>query len=179
MYPAYDLRDSDYYERRPGEGLVQGDVFDGVPFFYTSANPATKKGWQAYTNPAFTTIGVVCSYTRVHSTNPYRQVAPLLTVEELVNRHGLDEDMGALLKRRRRALGYMYVPHPGDHREPAVVCLFRATLVHQNLLDELHRIARFSPRAQRILVSQLIEVVSGNLPDPDAPGLVGPNLSVD
>jgi hypothetical protein len=169
MFPAYGLSAADYYEgkHRPGANAAQGDLFAEVPFFVASGFQRSRRRREDYNIPAFRAIGVVCSHTRGHAVHPYRQVAPLLTIETLVNDHGLDEKMGGLLTERRRALGYMYVPYP-DTFAPAAVCLFRMTLVHQNLLDGLRRVEHLSQRANRILVSQLVELVSGSLFDPDA-----------
>ena len=50
------------------------------------------------------------------------------------------------------------------------------SLVHQNLLDKTPRLARFSVAARRILISQLIEVVSPNFFPLDAPELADPGL---
>ncbi|MGH2748019.1 MAG: hypothetical protein ACRDKB_08870 [Actinomycetota bacterium] len=77
----------------------------------------------------------------------------------------------------------MYLPYPLDDPEQdkglrghAVVCLYRASLVSQEILDQRERIARMSVPAQRILIARLIQVVSPHTFDPMDPALEDPDV---
>jgi hypothetical protein len=176
MDPALDLNAEQFYEHPPraDANVAHGDLFADVLFSCASAAGVLGQA-ETYELARLTATGVVCSHpegflARPHGVrayaHPYRLMAPLLTFDELAQR-GVEGKTLEVLRERRRGHGYMYAPHPVT-AEPAAVCLFRMGLVHQNLLDRLPRIGRFSDRARRILACQAIEVISPFLFDPGA-----------
>lgn len=179
---------------------MQGDIHRDVPFAHASAfspgfNPSGKRTRPGETPavvvPTATWPGIVCSYTcgflaqppgTAGYAHPFRLVAPIRTFGDLKN-DLKPQDLENLL-RRGAVSGLMYLPYPMDDPEEddhlrghAVVCLYRASLLSQDVLDQRERIARLSVAAQRILIARLIQVVSPYTFDPMDAALEDPDVS--
>jgi hypothetical protein len=191
---------ADYFQERDIQHTMQGDIHRDVPFAHASTftpdfNPSGKRTRpgesSAVVVPTATWLGIVCTYTcgflaqppgTAGYAHPFRLVAPIRTFGELKN-DLTQQDFDNLL--RRGALsGLMYLPYPIEDPEQAdelrghsVVCLYRASLVSQDLLDQRERLARLSVPAQRILIVRLIQVVSPYTFDPTDPALEDPDAS--
>lgn len=191
---------ADYFEARDIRHTMQGDIHQDVPFAHASTfspgfNPSggrTRPGEaSSVVAPTATWPGIVCSYTcgflaqppgTEGYAHPFRLVAPVRTFGELKN--DLNAQDFDNLTRRGAVSGLMYLPYPIDDPEEnddlrghAVVCLYRASLVSQELLDQRERLARLSVAAQRILIARLIQVVSPYTFDPTDPALDDPDVS--
>lgn len=191
---------ADYFEGRDVPHTMQGDIHRDVPFAHASTfcsgfNASGKRTRPGETPsvvvPTATWPGIVCSYTcgflaqppgTMGYAHPFRLVAPIRTFGDL--KHDLKtQDLDNLLRLGALA-GLMYLPYPmedpeedEDLRGHAVVCLYRGSLVSQELLDQRERIARLSVPAQRILIARLIQVVSPFTFDPMDPALDDPDVS--
>src|SRR5688500_12293624 len=176
------LAESDYYGPPPTRHVAQGDVFSEVPFALGDVKRRKFKGAGKRQRPLFgphksqteplaylnyTGLGVVCSYTCGFMAqpvgtegygHPYRLMAPIISIEDLAA-EGVPRSEPQNLKGSGGSDGYMYVPPPLTG-EPAIICLYRMTLVHQDALDELDRVTSMSEAAQRILIARCTQIVS-------------------
>lgn len=115
--------------------------------------------------------------------HPFRLVAPSRAFGAL--KHDLkQQDFDNL--RKRGAVSGSDVPYglrsrtrnkTTTYEATRSICLYRASLVSQELLDQRERIARLSVPAQRILIARLIQVVSPYTFDPMDPALEDPDVS--
>ena len=139
---------------------------------------------------------VVCTYTCNYVaqppgtegySHPLRQIAPVVPVVELINNRGLQRTEARKLMDSGFLSGLLYVPAPPGHTadkpiapdeefgDAYAVLLYAMGLVHQNVLDEVPRVARLSKPAQKLLIAGLIATVSASLYDPD--DLEDPDMS--
>jgi len=190
----------DYFELRDVRHTMQGDIYRSVPFAHASAfspgfSPSGKRTRPGEEStvvvPTTAWPGIVCSYTcgflaqppgTEGYAHPFRLVAPIRTFGELKD-DLKTQDFDNLLN-RGFVSGLMYLPSPLEDLERddrlrghAVICLYRASLVAQELLDQRERVARLSVPAQRILITRLIQLVSPYTFDPMDAALDDPDIS--
>lgn len=195
------LADDEYYAERAVAHAQQGDVYCDVPLAYSTlpSTPETQAGKRRRPDrpaAAMTVVrnarwAVVCSYTcgflaqppgtRGYS-HPYRVIAEIAPLHDLVGPQGLNADQARAILRTGGAQGLMYVPLPEPDRTDdvwggaGVILLYMPSLVTQPLLEASQRIARMSERAQRILMARLFQTVGPHLPEPSDPNLA-PDLT--
>ena len=185
------LPDEDYYQDDVTAHTAQGDLYDDVPFGYTTV---LDSGFEAlgtrprpgeigsYDVPMVTlhALGVVCSYTcgfvaqppgTPGYSHPFRLVAPVVPLRDAVER-GLPLGQARTVRDRGGVNGLMYLPWreaddvDDEWRGQGVVLLFRPGLVTQALLDTRRRFGRLSFEALRMLEVRLIQTVAPHLYDP-------------
>ena len=89
--------------------------------------------------------------------HPYRTLAPVVPLATVANETGAVEKSIGLLRSRDTVHPYMYLPPlPGVLDEELVACLFRPSLVSDELLaDPPRRVAQLQPEARRHLKVKL------------------------
>lgn len=85
--------------------------------------------------------------------HPYRILVPVIPLGAVVEQTGAVAENEKLLRSRDTVRPYMYLPPlPGVLEEEQVACLFRPTVVSDELLaDPPRRIAQLQPEARRHL----------------------------
>jgi hypothetical protein len=195
-----------YYKNRDVSHTAQGDIYADVPFVFAhstaSVDPAGARKRPAddpevLVPDPLVAPGLVCSYTcgfmaqpagTQGYAHPYRLVAPVVSMQVLADRGVKTNELRKLVE-SGFLQGLLYLPaskrvapdEPPDVKEEwkghGAALLYRATLVHQGLLDNRERLTRLTEEAQRILIAALIMVVSPNRFEPFDDQLQRPDLS--
>jgi len=158
--------DEQYWTRPWSTALFAGDLFEGVPFgeqptvLYTPEDPPRRHflGEVAFGHGLLITPTCDMAEQReVGIAHPYRTLVPVLPLELILTQTGALVESAKLLRSRDTIGPYMYLPPlPGLLEEEAVACLFRPTLVSDDLLAEPpRRIAQLQPEARRHLKVKL------------------------
>jgi hypothetical protein len=185
------LPDEEYYQDDVTAHTAQGDLYEDVPFGYTTVldsgfevlgtRPRPVES-ESYDVPmvGFHALGVVCSYTcgfvaqppgTKGYSHPYRLIAPVVPLRDAVE-WGLPLGQARNVRDRGGVNGLMYLPWPeaddtdDEWRGQGVALLFRPGLVTQPLLATRRRIGRLRVEALRILEVRLIQTVAPPLYEP-------------
>lgn len=197
------LDDDRYFEDRVVEHSQQGDVYRDVVLTYATppagfepqAGKRQRPAWkaEAVTASRRARWAVVCSYTcgflaqppgtRGYA-HPFRLVAELRPIREVVGNPGLTDEQARSVVRTGGVQGLMYAPLPEPEPDPVgdewhgagVVVLYAPALVTQQLLDTCQRVVRMTEDAQRILIARLWQTVGPYMPEPNDTNLA-PDLT--
>ncbi len=158
--------DEEYWTRPWSTALFAGDLFESVPFgeqptvLYTPEDlpPRHFLGEVAFGHGLL--ITPTCDMTEQREggiAHPYRTLVPVLPLELVLTETGALAESANLLRSRDAIGPYMYMPPlPGLLEEETVACLFRPTLVSDELLAEPpRRVAQLQPEARRQLKVKL------------------------
>ena len=153
--------DEQYWTRPWSSALFAGDLFEAVPFgdqptiLYTvEEGPEAGKhfvGEVAVGHGLLTTPTCDMVEQREGGTaHPFRALVPVVPLELVADETAAVEKNVALLRSRDTIHPYMYLPPlPGILEEESVACLFRPSLVSDELLaDPPRRIAQLRPEAR-------------------------------
>lgn len=161
--------DDEYWQRPWALALFAGDLFEAIPFgdqptvVYTAEQDAAS-GKHFLGEVAFgygLLITPTCDMTEQHSAgivaHPFRVLAPVVPLDLVVGQTAAVEKSVGLLRGRDAITPYMYLPPlPGIFEGEQVACLFRPTLVSDEMLrDPPRRIAQLQPPARRQLKVKL------------------------
>lgn len=154
---------------------AQGDVFDEVPFIVYGHPDEDFKASGARKRPSKVRpevgLAVVLDYTcdivaqppgTVGYSHPFRLVAPVRPIRDLIGKKTFSQNDGRKLRDENRIRGLAYLPllpewyeAQGDEWDGhAAILIYAATGVTQKVLDSCRRVARMSADAQRILMSK-------------------------
>jgi hypothetical protein len=161
--------DEEYWQRPWARALFAGDLFEAIPFgqqptvLYTPEH-GEASGKHFLGEIAFgygLLITPTCDMTEQHgecsAAHPFRTLVPVVPLELVVAQTGAIERSLGLLRSRDAITPYMYLPPlagilDGEH----VACLFRPTLVSDDLLREPpRRVAQIQASARRHLKVKL------------------------
>jgi hypothetical protein len=156
-------RDDEYWQRPWARALFAGDLFDAIPF--GDQPPALYRGEEDDESGKHFLGAVVlghgllitptCDMTEQHGANetahPYRVLVSVIALDVVVAQTGALERSVGLLRSRDTIAPYMYLPPlPGILDSEHVACLFRPTLVSDDLLaDPPRRVAQLQASARR------------------------------
>jgi hypothetical protein len=160
--------DEQYWLRPWSTALFAGDLFEAVPFgdqptvLYTvEEGPDSGKhfvgeiaiGYGLLTTPT-------CDMVEQREggvAHPFRVLVPVLPLSVVVEQTAAVEASAKLLRSRDTIQPYMYLPPlDGVLEEESVACLFRPSLVSDDLLaDPPRRVAQLQPEARRHLKVKL------------------------
>lgn len=161
--------DDEYWQRPWARALFAGDLFEAIPF---GSQPTVLYSNEHESLPGKHFIGEIvfgygllitptCDMAEQHGTrmdaHPYRVLVPVVPLEMVVtSTDALQANVG-LLRNRDTIAPYMYLPSlPGVLEAEQVACLFRPTLVSEELLrDPPRRVAQLQPPARRQLKVKL------------------------
>jgi hypothetical protein len=161
--------DEEYWQRPWARALFAGDLFEAIPFgdqptvVYTAEHGAVS-GKHFLGNVAFgygLLITPTCDMAEQHGTSltahPYRVLVPVLPLDLVAEQTAAIEQSLGLMRGRDAITPYMYLPPlPGILESDHVACLFRPTLVSDELLcDPPRRVAQLQPPARRQLKVKL------------------------
>jgi hypothetical protein len=148
--------------------LFAGDLFEAIPFgdqptviYAAEEEPAAGKHFVGEVAFGYgLLITPTCDMTDQHgdgSAHPYRVLAPVVPLSLVVERTGSVAQNEKLLRSRDSIHPHMYLPPlPELLEEEAVACLFRPSLVSDELLaDPPRRLAQLQPPARRHLKVKL------------------------
>jgi hypothetical protein len=170
MGPGEHRPHNDEYWQRPwARALFAGDLFEAIPFgnqptvVYTAEHD--KAPGKHFLGEIVFGHGLLitptCDMTEQHGTDlvahPYRVLVPVVPLDLVVKQTAaIDKSIG-LLRNRDAITPYMYLPpFPGVFESEQVACLFRPTLVSDELLsDPPCRVAQLQPTARRHLKVKL------------------------
>ena len=157
--------DEEYWTAPWSTALFAGDLFEAIPF---GDQPTTLYqaddgkhfvgevgfGYGLLTTP---TCDMADQSGEGETAHPFRVLVPVLPLAALVERAGAVADSVNLLRSRDTLHPYMYLPQlPGFLEEESVACLFRPSLVSNELLAEPpRRVAQLRPAARRHLKVKL------------------------
>jgi hypothetical protein len=161
--------DEEYWQRPWARALFAGDLFEAIPFgdqpaviYTTEAADATSKHFLGEVAFGYgLLITPTCDMAEQHSTgqvaHPYRVLVPVIPLDLVVQQTAAIEQSIGLLRSRDTITPYMYLPPlPGLFESEQVACLFRPTLVSDELLrDPPRRVAQLQPHARRHLKVKL------------------------
>lgn len=161
--------DEEYWESPWSTVLFAGDLFEAIPFgdqptvLYSpdDADPPDKHflgeivfGYGLLITP---TCDMVDQHDVALLAHPFRVLVPVVPLGDVVRLTGAVAESEKLIRSRDTVRPYMYLPPlPGVLDEEQVACLFRPTLVSDELLaDPPRRIAQLQPEARRHLKVKL------------------------
>jgi len=158
--------DEQYWTRPWSTALFAGDLFEGVPFgeqptvLYTPQDPPPRHFLGEVAFGYGLLITPTCDMTEQREggiAHPYRTLVPVLPLELILAETGALAESANLLRSRDAIGAYMYLPAlPGLLEGETVACLFRPTLVSDELLAEPpRRVAQLQPEARRHLKVKL------------------------
>lgn len=187
-----------YYQDRPVRHTAQGDLYAEIPRVLAQRPPAKDRPRGSRKRPlsaeTLTEHALVCNYTcgfvaqppgNKGYSHPYRLVASVMPLENLVGARGISPGEARRLVSNRLVNGLMWLPPPpgstttgtGEFADDWVAALYSMTAVHQDVLDACARVGRLSMPAQKILITGLVQVMSPNLFDPLDPNMLDPDMS--
>jgi hypothetical protein len=162
--------DEEYWQRPWAQALFAGDLFEAIPFgdqptvVYT-AEQGEASGKHFLGEVAFAyglLITPTCDMAEQHgagpaAAHPYRVLVPVLPLDLVIRQTAAIEQSLGLLRSRDAITPYLYLPAlPGIFESEQVACLFRPTLVSDELLrDPPRRVAQLQPPARRQLKVKL------------------------
>ena len=160
--------DEEYWESPWSTVLFAGDLFEAIPFgdqptvlYSPDDDPPDKHylgemvfGYGLLITP---TCDMVDQHDVALIAHPFRVLVPVVPLAEVVRQTGAVAESEKLLRSRDTVRPYMYLPPlPGVLDEEHVACLFRPTLVSDELLaDPPRRVAQLQPEARRHLKVKL------------------------
>jgi hypothetical protein len=161
--------DEEYWQRPWARALFAGDLFEAIPFgdqptvLYTPDHgPASGKHFLGEVAFGYgLLITPTCDMTEQHgehvAAHPFRTLVPVVPLELVVAQTAAIEKSLGLLRSRDVITPYMYLPPlPGTLDGEHVACLFRPTLVSDELLHEPpRRVAQLQAPARRHLKVKL------------------------
>ena len=161
--------DHEYWTRPWSTTLFAGDLFEAIPFgdqptvIYTGdEEPIAGKHFVGEVAFGYgMLITPTCDMADQHGASspahPYRVLVPVLPLRVVCEQTGAVSENEKLLRSRDSIHPYMYLPPlPEVLEEESVACLFRPSLVSDDLLaDPPRRIAQLQPAARRHLKVKL------------------------
>lgn len=170
--------DEEYWTSAWSTVLFAGDLFEAIPFgdqplaVHTDEEGSGKHFLGEIAFAFGLLITPTCDMAEQHSgsgaAHPYRVLVPVLPLAAVAaETEALEQSLG--LVRGRDAVGaYMYLPPlAGAFEDESVACLFRPTLVSDELLAEPpRRIAQLQPIARRHLKVKLAHYWGRVIVDP-------------
>lgn len=167
--------DSEYYAHRTA-WVRQGDLFSDVPVLAFPFPPQAidhsegKRKFLAgpfdsgFAMPITPTCTMAAQGVEAGKyAHPLRALAPVISIEEMVERGFIKADSVPLLRSDDRLANYFYVPEISEHQLPESVALLYAPMVIHHEFLEGRRIAQLSVAAAAHLKRQLALHVSGEL----------------
>ncbi|MGI8774091.1 MAG: hypothetical protein ACR2KQ_03585 [Actinomycetota bacterium] len=157
--------DGEYYVDNRTEHVAQGDVFRDVPFTWVVAPSGGAVGFAGY--------GMLITYTSGMMLQPpgtkgykhsYRLLAPVLSFPALMD-IGFSEEQLLEVRRSDKYMSMMYLPAYPDEFPESAALPYRATLVHQDVLE--NRITQLQGPAALQLQLKLATAFLGGKWDPD------------
>ncbi|MFL5927822.1 MAG: hypothetical protein ACJ77E_12895 [Gaiellaceae bacterium] len=172
--------DEQYWTRPWATALFAGDLFEAIPFgdqpiaLYTpDEGPEAGKHFVGEIAIGYgLLITPTCDMVEQRDggvAHPYRTLVPVIPVALVAEQTEAVEKSVGLLRSRDTIHPYMYLPPlPGVIDEEAVACLFRPSLVSDELLaDPPRRVAQLQPEARRHLKVKLAKYWGRVAVDPD------------
>ncbi|HYQ77801.1 MAG TPA: hypothetical protein VEP91_01675 [Solirubrobacterales bacterium] len=165
--------DQAYYVDR-GKQLRQGDLFRDIPLGYPMPPDAVdhEEGKRKFLSGPFEPgFGMLISPTcSMHAqgtdggyAHPVRMLAPVLSIEHLLERGAIKEAALKDLQKYDHLANYLYLPPIEDHDFPAsLALLYGAITIHHDYLEE-RRIAQLSAEAAVHLKFKLTAFFGGSL----------------
>lgn len=163
--------DVDYYVDR-SDHARQGDIFRevplGIPWPPTAATYSEGKR-KMIAGPFTEGLGMLVSPTCSMAAqgvpggyaHPLRQIAPVLTIETLLEHGALNENNLALVRSRDRGANYFYLPADEERGiSESAALLYAAGVIHHDYLPD-QRVAQLSPIAAIWLKRKLAAFISG------------------
>jgi hypothetical protein len=161
--------DTEYWEQPWSSVLFSGDLFEAIPFgdqptvLYTpdDGGPPDKHYLGEIVFAYGLLITPTCDMVDPKDTSlishPYRALVPVVPLAAVAEQTGSVADNVKLLRSRDSIRPYMYLPPlPGVLEEEKVACLFRPTLVSDELLaDPPRRVAQLQAEGRRHLKVKL------------------------
>jgi hypothetical protein len=161
--------DEEYWQRPWARTLFAGDLFEAIPFgdqptaiYTTEQDDALGKHFLGEVTFGYgLLITPTCDMAEQHETglmaHPYRVLVPVVPLDLVIKQTAAIEKSLRLLRSRDTITPYMYLPPcPGILEGEQVACLFRPTLVSDNvLLAPPRRVAQLQPLARRQLKVKL------------------------
>lgn len=161
--------DNEYWQRPWARALFAGDLFEAIPF---GDQPTVVHTAEQDDLPSKHFLGEIvfgygllitptCDMAEQHGTSPaahpYRVLVPVLPLDLVVEQTAAIGKSLSLLRSRDAITPYLYLPPlTGIFESEQVACLFRPTLVSDELLREPpRRIAQLQPIARRHLKVKL------------------------
>lgn len=172
-------RDHEYWTQPWSATLFAGDLFEAIPFgdqpttiYAGEDEPIAGKHFVGEVAFGYgLLVTPTCDMTDQHgggSAHPYRVLVPVLPLRLVVEETSAVAESGKLLRSRDSIHPYMFLPPlPGVLDEESVACLFRPSLVSDELLSSPpRRIAQLQPSARRHLKVKLAAYWSRVAVDP-------------
>src|SRR5947209_4268267 len=160
--------DEQYWTRPWAAALFAGDLFEAIPFgdqptvlCEIEEGPEAGKHFVGEIVIGYgLLITPTCDMVEQRSgvvAHPYRTLVPVVPLATVANETEAMEESVDLLRSRDTIHPYMYLPPlPGALDEESVACLFRPSLVSDELLaDPPRRVAQLRPEARRHLKVKL------------------------
>lgn len=161
--------DTEYWQHPWARTLFAGDLFEAIPF---GEQPTVLYSDEHESLPGKHFIGEIvfgygllitptCDMAEQHGSrmnaHPYRVLVPVVPLEVVATSTDALQQSVGLLRSRDMIAPYMYLPPlPGVLEEEQVACLFRPTLISEELLRKPpRRVAQLQPAARRQLKVKL------------------------
>jgi hypothetical protein len=161
--------DTEYWQRPWTRTLFAGDLFEAIPF---GEQPTVVYRDEHENQPGKHFIGEIvfgygllitptCDMAEQHRprthAHPYRVLVPVVPLEVVITSTDALQRSVGLLRNRDTITPYMYLPPlPGALDAEHVACLFRPTLISEELLRKPpRRVAQLQPAARRQLKVKL------------------------
>lgn len=166
MGPGEHRPNDDQYWTSPwSTALFAGDLFEAVPFGEQPTTLYRGDDGKHFVREVGFGFGLLTTPTcdmadqggATETAHPFRVLVPVLPLAAVATQAGAVADSVNLLRSRDTLHPYMYLPPlPGAFEEESVACLFRPSLVSDELLAEPpRRIAQLQPEARRHLKVKL------------------------
>ena len=157
--------DEQYWISPWSTALFAGDLFEAIPFgeqpttLYRADDGKHFVGEVGFAYGLLTTPTCDMAEQRGdgETAHPFRVLVPVLPLKAVAEHASAVEESMQLLRGRDTLRPYMYLPPlPGVLEEESVACLFRPSLVSDELLAEPpRRVAQLQPEARRHLKAKL------------------------
>jgi hypothetical protein len=162
--------DHEYWTTPWSTVLFAGDLFEAIPFgdqpIRLHVADEAPEASKHFIGPVAMGYGLLitptCDMAQQHDQgggkpHPFRTLVPVLPLRLVVEQTAALEQTVNLLRSRDTVHPYMYLPPlPGILEEESVACLFRPSLVSDDLLaDPPRRVAQLLPEARRHLKVKL------------------------
>lgn len=157
--------DHEYWTVPWSVALFAGDLFEAIPFGDQPTMLHQADDGKHFVGEVAFAYGLLitptCDMAEQHGeeevAHPFRVLVPVLPLALVMEQAGTLEDNVKLLRSRDTIHPYMYLPPlPGALEEESVACLFRPSLVSDELLAEPpRRVAQLHPEARRHLKVKL------------------------
>lgn len=171
--------DDEYWMAPWSQALFAGDLFEAIPFGDQPMALHRSDDGKHFLGEVAFAYGLLITPTcdmaeqggEGETAHPFRVLAPVLPLDVIADEVGAVDENTKLLRSRDTIYPYMYLPPLPGILEESVACLFRPSLVSDELLAEPpRRVAQLQPEARRHLKVKLaaywgrVAVDPGELP---------------